>query len=230
MPLKVKITSETILNSNLKHFIDSNKHHIIALHFRNQQHVHIFLSFCIIDSSFNRLQSLILNKISTHNLITCLFYLKSLPHRLSLNIYIDDCFDHLANIYRMVLDLSRLKYFNLKICKSNQLDLNIPISNDNKLSSIEFLVLNHYCTFNEVLQLVLYTPKLTDLICINLIEQDDAIKFDDTLKLDRLINLKIQSNDIVFNNLEMFLLKLCSKLKTLNIKTEILDKDYLDVC
>jgi hypothetical protein len=227
--MKIQFSSSTILDSRYKHFLDLNKHHIISLHFSNEPIVDDFITFYIIDSSFLHLESLVLKDISIYKLLIHLFYLKSVPYLSSLNISLEDCYDNLGDIYRMIFHLSLLKYFKLKISEAEQLEINIPIASNDHFSSLKYLAIHHCCTLNQLNDLLSYTPQLSHLDCSNIIAPEDDIESEGFIKLMNLVHLTIGIYDIPLDEFEDCLLKLCSQLQFLNITVESWDKDFLDV-
>ncbi len=108
---------------------------------------------------------------------------------------------------------------------------NIPIAAQNQFSSIEYLIIYHRCTFNQLIDIISHTPRLSRLYCFNLIQPDDDdgnIKSELMIKLNNLTYLKMSLYNIDFNELEEFLLKLCFQLKLFNVKIRNMDENYLD--
>jgi hypothetical protein len=108
---------------------------------------------------------------------------------------------------------------------------NIPIAAQNQFSSIEYLIIYHRCTFNQLIDIISHTPRLSRLYCFNLIQpddDDDNIKSELMIKLNNLTYLKMSLYNIDFNELEEFLLKLCFQLKLFNVKIRNMDENYLD--
>jgi hypothetical protein len=124
-----------------------------------------------------------------------------------------------------------LKYFRVAVPGYSRLHINIPIAAQNQFSSIEYLIIYHRCTFNQLIDIISHTPRLSRLYCFNLIEpddDDDNIKSELMIKLNNLTYLKMSLYNIDFNELEEFLLKLCSRLKLFNVKIQSMDENYLD--
>ena len=88
---------------------------------------------------------------------------------------------------------------------------------NDQFSSIEYLLIYHGCTLNQLINILSYTPRFSHLSLFNIIESDDDIKSEMMIKLNNLIHLTIVIYDIDFNEFEEFLLKLCSQLQLLNI-------------
>ncbi|CAF1331681.1 unnamed protein product [Rotaria sp. Silwood1] len=226
--MTIQISSSTTLDSRYKHFLDSNKHRIISLRFSTELFFNHFIKFYTIDSSFLRLQLLVFKPMSRCILITFLFNLKFLPQLFALTMYFIYCFDNLGDIYQMILHLPVLEYLKLKISEAEQLEINIPIAANNHFSSIKYLVIDHCCTINQLMNLLLYIPQLSHLSCGCLIKSNNNIKSEMMIKLNDLIHLTVVIGDIDFNEFEEFLLRLCSQLQILNVKIHSFDKSYLN--
>ncbi|CAF4499438.1 unnamed protein product [Rotaria socialis] len=85
--LRPRTTSELI--DSCQNFIIPNRHRILSLCLENELFINDFFTYCITDSSFTRLQSIVLRKISIDKSVIPLFHLKSLPHLFSLTMYFD---------------------------------------------------------------------------------------------------------------------------------------------
>ncbi|CAF4699892.1 unnamed protein product [Rotaria sp. Silwood2] len=170
--MKIQIPSNTIFNFHYNQFLKLNKHHIISFGFHSEYILDKFMNFFIIDSLFSRLERLVFYSISAHKLIIVLFYLKSLPYLSSLSICINNCSHNLGDIYQMIFHLS-LKYFRIAVPRYPHLCITIPITAQNQFSSIEYLLIYHRCTFNPLINIISYTPRLSHLHCF----QHHRIKF-----------------------------------------------------
>ena len=76
----------------------------------------------------------------------------------------------LTEIYQSIFNLPVLKYYRF-IRVHDYLPISLPITT-NKFSSIEYLVLNYYCTFNELSIIISYTPKHHHLNFVHNINDD----------------------------------------------------------
>jgi hypothetical protein len=227
--MKIKISSETIFDSRYEQFLKSNKHHIISFDFDSESNLIEFMNSFIIDSLYLRLQSIILNPISTYKFSILLFYLKSLPNLSSLSVCLNNCFYNLGDIYQVIFHL-RLKYFRIAVPQHPYLCITIPIADQNQFSSIEYLLIYHRCTLNKLTSILFHTPRLSHLHCFNINKSEyNDIKSTLMIKLNNLTHLAMTLYNLKFDEFEEFLLKLCSKLKLLNIKIQSMDENYLDV-
>jgi len=223
--MKIQLSYTSIFDHRYKQFLQSNKHHILALDFSNESILDKFISSCIIDSTFYRLESIVFSEISIFKLLIFLFHLKSLPRLFSLSIRLFQCYDNLGDIFGILFRFPVLKYLKFEISANEDLHLKIPIG---QYSPIEYLAIHFYCTLNELTDLLSYTPRLTRLSCLNLVGSETNIKFEVLTKLTNLVHLNVSINDVEFDEFERFLLNICSQLKSLSITTKCSDKSYLD--
>ncbi|CAM4822183.1 unnamed protein product [Rotaria magnacalcarata] len=225
--MKIEISSNTIFDFHYKQFLKSNKHHIISFDIDSQSTLDKFMNLFIIDSLFSHLESLVLNSISTYKLLIIRFYLKSLPYLSSLSICLNNCSHDLGDIYQIIFHLS-LKYFRVAVPRHPHLCITIPIAAQNQFSSIEYLLIYHRCTFNQLTSILLHTPRLSHLHCFNIIESKDQSKSELMIKLHNLTHLTMTLYNLEFDELEEFLLKLCSQLQLFHVKIESRDRSYLN--
>jgi hypothetical protein len=226
--LKIDIfrKSQFDLQQNCRQIVIPNKHRIISLNLSHPSNIHLFLSMCTIDLSFNRLESLVLNGIRSYKLVLLLFALPSLPRLFSMNIKLDDNLHDLNDIYQLI--------FRLPLLKSNKFSLSayeesilLPIAKDDQFSAIEYLDINHSCTLNELIAMLSYTPRLRHLICDRLIESDQKIGKEVLITLSKLTHLSIYRCNLLFDEFEIFIRKISSKVKALRVTTSWVET-YLD--
>ncbi|CAF4293562.1 unnamed protein product, partial [Adineta steineri] len=164
----------------------NHKHQLISL-----QYDASFSSYSI-DSSFNHLESLIINNISSIKLLS---NLSSLPRLYSLTIDTQSRFDDLTQLYQLVFTLPKLKYFKC-ISEIRTLCYLSSKINDKQLSNLEYLYCDHTCTINELSTIIPYLPKLRSLsfypITLN------------NLKLLINENLEVLSLDFAYEDIEYF--------------------------
>jgi hypothetical protein len=222
--MNTEISSETKLDSHYEQFIHSNKHRIISFYFDDQTMVNQFILLFSIDLLFINLESLILNQISTSQLLLLLFYLKSLPHLSSLFIRLDYYNDDLAHIYQIIFRLP-LRYLTFDILDHDRSNSTLPMATNKQYSSIEYLSICHYFTLKEFTHILSYTPRLSHLHCMDFLESNnDNVK----IKLSNLVHLSIDIYYLDFDKYETFLLKFCSNLQSLNVAIQRSNESYLD--
>ena len=230
-PLKVRpdYQSRSKLEHYCKNFWIPNKHRIVSICFDHYSLIDTSLAYCMIDSSFHRLESVDLNEPRAEQFLMLLFYLKSLPRLSSLStILVNKRLGGLGNIYRMIFSLPTLKYNKLTLDSDDiekDLNISLPLAFNESLSTIEYLNINHNCTVRQLFSIIDHTPQLRHLICQNLIGSGIVNK-----KVVTLSNLKYLS----FECGSMSLTEFESIVKTLSSQVEILnilhysDEDYFD--
>ncbi|CAF4708813.1 unnamed protein product [Rotaria sp. Silwood1] len=175
-----------------------------------------FFSSFLFDSSFDRVESNIFEKIQSDTHIPVLSNLSSLPNLTSLTIETSNVQEEINDINRLIFVLHKLKYY--RIFFSNNCHLfTLPLALNNQCSPIEYLVINHDCSLNELLSLISYTPKLRRLTGHKIKTNDSNITI---LSPITLVNLNLTYLDLhqtTFNVLEIFITKRFPNLKSLFI-------------
>ncbi|CAF1507852.1 unnamed protein product [Adineta steineri] len=229
--LQIKLVPESkhLLEDHCQHVIIPNSHRIRSLHLHGQSLIDTFFNHCIIDSSFHRLQSIRLNGLKVEKLLIILFYLKSLPRLFTLTIFInDENYDdlHLENIYPLIFSLPTLKYSKLST-PGSAFRMNITHAMNKTFSTIEYLVIDHYCTLNELNSILHYTPQLRRLSCNRVIGSDEKFKEDLSMKLPHLKCIRFGEIWAAFDEFEVFIKEISSQLQILRIHI-CSKKDYLN--
>jgi hypothetical protein len=94
--------------------------------------------------------------------IPLLINLASLSHLISLTINTEKASEVIDDIYQLIFALPTLKYNSF--CTTGwDLSISLPMATNRQFSTIETLVINHYCTFDDLAYLTSYTPKLRHL-------------------------------------------------------------------
>ncbi|CAF4925660.1 unnamed protein product, partial [Rotaria sp. Silwood2] len=119
-------------------------------------------SWYLFDSSFDRLESLLFKVIQSNTLMPMLDNLSSLPNLFSLTIETYSVKEQINDIYRLIFILPKLKYYRISSFNYYR-SIILPIAMNNQFSPIEHLVINHYCSLNELQSLISYTPQLRRL-------------------------------------------------------------------
>jgi hypothetical protein len=224
-PLKIYrfSTRERTFKRYCKQVIIPNKHQIISLHLFDQVLINSFCTLCNIDLSFNHLKSLVLYGIQLNQLVTLLINARSLPQLFSLDIRLIGDYENLVQVYQLIFNLPTLK--SLKFSMPIEKKINsLPIAIRGKISPIEYLNINHRCSLHQLNRLLSYTPYLRHLTCRKLFNW--ITKF--TTRLLNLEYISINDCDFNFDQFEIFIKKICSKLKVLRIINRSNDITYLD--
>jgi len=216
-----------ILKNNLKQMIHYNKQQIYSIHlFMEYDTDKFFSSIFIIDSSFNRLESLALSELDPDAFRSIMVKLPLLPRLFSLTINMCYASRDLTDTYELIFALPVLKY-----CKfatgDEDLTVSLPIATNQQFTPIEYLVLDHCCTFHELLAITSYTPELRRLKFTHDLDGDRIIQTISPMTLSNLTHLSIHVYNLTFDTFEIFINKLYAKLKFLYVKTDSQDITYL---
>jgi hypothetical protein len=123
------------------------------------------LSLCLINSSCDRLESLVLVGIEPQLLREILTYYTCLPRLFSLNINTEYSFTlgEMTDIYQLIFALPKLKSieFDTDIFDDTTSILPLSIGTNQQFSSIKRLYIGHACSFKELFAIISYTPQLS---------------------------------------------------------------------
>ncbi|CAF1295527.1 unnamed protein product [Rotaria sordida] len=232
--LKLKLDdskSEKIFMNNYQQILHLNKGQIFSIHLWTSKNTNQIISTFTIDSSFNCLESFVFYAIKSNVLISLLPTLTCLPRLFSLTIEIWSNIKDLGNIYRLIFNLPKLKYIKFKAMESSDFNITIslPIATNEQISSIEHLIIEHPCAFDELSAITSYTPHLHHLKFLSLTNRKVNIRRIKPMILPNLTHLSIHIyRKMSFNVFEIFISKLNSKIKILSLTTIFEDIAYLD--
>lgn len=205
-----------------------NKHRIISLRLFDFALINKLFTFCIVDKTFERLESISFHSRTIGDLMLALFYFKALPRLFALNIYLKlkrfVC--DLSEVYRIILRLPVLKYNCLK-CEQYKLNTIIPVAFNEPFNKIEYLAMKHKCTLTELISLLAHTPRLYHLTCEELSESYDHSESDIYSMLPNLTSLRIRKCFVKFYEFKKFLKNICSQLKKIFI-WHFFDENYIE--
>ncbi|CAF1332431.1 unnamed protein product [Rotaria sordida] len=222
--------NEIFMNNYQKIFLH-NKNQILSIHLWSTENTNEIISSIIFDSSFNYLESLVFYAIELDVLISVLPKLTYLSRLLSLTIDIWSNLKDLADIYRLIFNLPKLKYIKFAATESNDDDITIslPMATNEQISSIEYLIMDHPCAIDELFAIISYTPYLRRLKFLSLTDRNVNIRSLKPMILPNLTHLSIRIyRNILFDEFEIFINKLNSKIKILSLTTTFEDIAYLD--
>jgi len=134
----------------------------------------------------------------------------------SLTINIWEAFPHLSEMYVLIFALPLLKY-NKFILHVKNTSMTLPIAMNNQFSSIEYLVINHYCSSNELASLISYAPQLHRLTLHKIKMNDPNITILSSITLINLKSIYLDLCQTKFNELEIVIRKAFPDLKSLSI-------------
>ena len=227
LKINIDFISESEVRNYYKQFVFPNKHRIVSIYLNVRSSTSVWSPLFIIDSTFHRLESLILNQV--HHKQFNLFFplLSSLPRLFSIIIHHnEDSIAELTEVYRLLFLLTVLKKLELS-AKGHSLIISLPLNTSEQYSHIKRLIINHACNLKELIVLLSYTPFLAHLKCMEISKQDSYNLKDMPLKMLNLISVIFNMCNAQFDALEIFIEKICKQLRVLYINTSQ-DAIYMD--
>ncbi|CAM4847207.1 unnamed protein product [Rotaria magnacalcarata] len=185
-----------------------------------------FFSLYPIDLFVN-LESLILNRIPSQILISIFTGLTNLSRLRSLNITTEWESWDLTEIYRLVFTSRNLTYFACS-SETSMVSLQLPVATNEQLTTIERLIIDHSCNFNDLSLIVSYTPQLRYLHMSLLDDENYSSSKRLPIGLFNLTHISIESCKIKFDEFKLFFRETECNLKFLRINIESHDRNYLD--
>jgi hypothetical protein len=146
-----------------------------------------------------------------------------LPRLFSLNIHLIGNYEYIDIAYNFIIHLPSLKYMKFSTAIDQRIDL-LPIAIRNQISTIEHLTINHGCNLHELNCILSYTPHLRRLTCQRLFNSESA--FSSTLS--NLTHISINECNFNFDEFEIFIKQICSKLQVMRFINRSNDTAYLD--
>jgi hypothetical protein len=110
----------------------------------------------------------------------------------------------------------------------SDITISLPLATNEEISPIEYLSVDHPCSYDELYSIISYTPQLRRLKYLNLTNSKLSQSIIPPMTLSHLTNLSIRSYEMSFDEFEIFIKKLNSKLNVLSLITIVEDIDYLD--
>jgi hypothetical protein len=217
---------EEMDKNQYKPIILLNKQQIFSIEFYLPDRVKDLFSSFIIDSLLSRLESFVVKWIDPDIVIPLLVNLASLPRLVSLTIDTQNVGDILNDIYQLIFALPTLKYNNFNTTGWDT-SISLPIATDQQFSTIETLVIDHRCTFDDLEYLTSYTPKLRHLSLSQTTIFDSDIETMLPMNLSNLTYLDIDLHFKTFDELKMIIIKIGSKLNVLRCFVA-LNETFLD--
>ncbi|CAF4103996.1 unnamed protein product [Rotaria sp. Silwood2] len=199
-----------------KQLMFPHRHQIFSMNVNFIFQNNYFFSSFLFDSSFDRLESIFLKDIQSDTLIPVLSNLSSLPHLFSLTIETSNVKEKINDIYRLTFVLPQLKYYRLSFSDKPH-SIILPIAMNNQFSPLEYLVIDHYCSLNELVILISYTTQLRHLTLHKTQTNDLNSTILSSIILDNLESICLNLRKTKFNELETFITKIIPNLKTLSI-------------
>lgn len=206
-----------------------NKHQIVSIHVSiADQYSALVPKYLTIDSSFVRLETLVLLYIQVDVLISLLINSIFLPCLSSLTIEIpSNDLVNLTHIYQLIFTLRQLNYAKL-ILEGEKRSISLRMATNQQLTTMKCLILDHFFTFSELSTIISYTPDLRRLHFSHTHEIDTTIGSMSSIALTNLTYLSLRIFSLNFHDFEIFIGKIHSKLMTLSVNISSNDITYLD--
>jgi hypothetical protein len=134
--------------------------------------------------------------------------------------------DLFGEIYRLIFKMPVLKYNKIS-AGVQEILTSLPSAVSEKFSSIEHLVINYPCTLNALITMLSSTPQLRRLNCGLLYSSDQSIETMIPIKLANLTDIVISQCNLTFDEFQMFVRPISSKVRLLRITTSK-EGAYLD--
>ncbi|CAF3997744.1 unnamed protein product [Adineta steineri] len=204
--IKFNFISDDLFINNYQHMKSINPHQIFSLNLSSELYIDKFLLSFKIDASLDHLQSIYLRNIQPDTLLILLKNCIHLPRLISLDI---TSFDH-----------------SIDLCQAPAV---LPFATDNQqLSMIEHLIIDHIVTFSELAAILSYTPKVYHLKFFHEDRYNRTSDMISSMELSKLTHISMNTSYLDFDEFEIFLSKLPSTLKSFNLYFGEKDLQYLD--
>ncbi|CAF3527726.1 unnamed protein product [Adineta steineri] len=163
LKLNISFMSKSDFNKRSINIIRPYMNQIISLQLSESFFIKNFLASFPIDTSFNRLESLILKDLNVNHDISILISLAQLPRLFSLKIFFFEC-SELFIVFQLILRLPVLQYANI-LCSSWTITVPFPLAtNDNQRSmTLKYLAFDGLPRLSKIYNLLSYTPRLRRL-------------------------------------------------------------------
>ncbi|CAF0843357.1 unnamed protein product [Rotaria sordida] len=215
--LKIKhlSTSKSTFQRYHTQIIIPNQHRIKSLYLSNPFIIDGIFSSTRIELKLTRLETLILNKISSLYVENLLKYLLVLPYLSSLIINCEDEVQNKNNLYKQIFRLPALKYCKLSLDESNQPE-QLPIATKGS-SPIEHFILNSTHVLNDLNNLLSYIPHLNRLSIHSSYDSPITQIQLYSVSLIHLTHVSLNRLDIPFDQLEFMIQSLFNQVQVLHI-------------
>ena len=186
-----------------------------------------FFTVYNIDSSFSRLRLFVLHGIKLTKLLSIRVDLVSLADLLSLIIHLDDDCQDLSDVYRLICRFPSLNS-NQVLLKPSRRFISLPMSNNDQFSKIKYLVMNHHCNLDGLIDILSHTPHISKLTCQYLYQSNRNISNEVMRTLINLTYASIDDCRLLWDIFQMFIIKIASHMQVLHIGVKSLNRTYLN--
>jgi hypothetical protein len=148
-----------------KRMIDFNQHQILSINLWMVEEDIAIITASTINSLFSNLESLTLGEIEPDILLPLLSHLALLPRLFSLFIMRLSGFQELSDCYVLIFNLPKLKYlrFHATGYRHSNIIVSPAMPPSQSISTIEYLVIDHLCTSQDLANIISYTRHLSHL-------------------------------------------------------------------
>ncbi|CAF1052724.1 unnamed protein product [Adineta ricciae] len=206
--------------------IVQHKHQLASLSLYDSTFIDQFFQTITCGSFFQRLESVVLENLKPRDLLPILLKLIRVPRLslLMLTVCNGNAIPDFSNAYRLILGLPMIQYIKLRYLGPTPLLLLRNISD--QYSTLKRLNLDHTCQSADLVYLLSYTPCLSHLRCRTL-KPSQQMNEKLAVSVPYLTYLFLEECDLHFYELEIFIKKLASQLRTFRI-LRLKDTTYLD--
>ncbi|CAF1046882.1 unnamed protein product [Adineta steineri] len=205
------------------------KNYIFSISIRPWRPTTKIISLCNFDSSYQNLHCLIFNINQPNIILLILPKLTQLPKLYSLTIENIQKLKIICKIYPLVLNLSKLKYFKIETCCIDLFaDHSLPIATHEQSSSIEHLIIEHYCSVQELVNFLYYTPKVHHLKFSIYEDKKTHLNLLSLNHLRHLTSLSIEMCSLKFDKFEILINQFKFHLKTFSLRIWSRNENYLN--
>ncbi|CAF3732439.1 unnamed protein product [Adineta steineri] len=163
LKLNISFMSQTNFNKRSINIIRPYINRIISLQLSKPFFIKNFFTSFPIDTSCNRLESLVLNDFNVNDDLSILISLRQLPRLFSLKIFCHDC-NKLYIIFQSICRLPVLKYAKLLLSNWSAIYSFPPATSDDQRSmTLEYLTYNISNNLATIYSILSYTPQLRHL-------------------------------------------------------------------
>ncbi|CAF3266312.1 unnamed protein product [Rotaria sp. Silwood2] len=217
--IKINISSmsKNTFESYCKHILIPYQNRIYSMNIENL-FIFYLSSPLLTLSQYSQLEILILKNIESNHITSLLPHLSLLPNLSSLIIIPIDDFHNVNRLYHTIFRLPALKYLRISLNESDSDEL-LPIAK-NHCNPIEHFVIDSNCSITHLKVYLSYLSQLRRLSCKKLLESSHVEQNLGHLILSNLTHLSLQSENISFNQIKLFIRNLSHQLQVFRFSTE----------
>lgn len=223
----VRFSNNNDLSDVDKHIMRFHRHQISSIYFNITYLRHEFDIFFPINSTLERLESIVLQYSVFDISRPALHELTRLPRLFLLIIDVDHDVVDLATLYRIVFTLPVLKYYKCKI-KRHDDSVSHLITTEKQFSSIEHLVIDYHCQLEELASIISHTPRLRRLSYVHPHDSLSKTEMIFPIALANLKQLSLRMSQMKFNQFQSLINEIHFQVEIFSFTTDSNDLNYLD--